>query len=219
MLGVVFLMVILIDLSPLPLTPREQGTIRAAELVMYLLFVLEFVTRWWIAEDKRRFIKRNWFNLVVLLLPMLRPLMLARSVPALASSSGLTGIAGSHRGLAGLRELTRGRQLAYVVSLTVVIVLLATGSVFYLEHTVPGSPFTTFSETIWWAATLVTTINNDDDPVTGPGRIIALLVRIYAVSVFGYITASIATWFIGRNATPAVTGSDAGTGSAPSPGT
>lgn len=200
LLGVVFLLLVLLDLLPLPLSTTEQRVIRGAEVAIYALFVLEFVTRWSITDDKRRFLRRNWFNLLTLALPMLRPVAALRAIPILRSSQALTGLALSHRGLIGLRQLTRGRQLAYMVSLTTIVVLFAAGTVFYIEHAVRESPFTSFSEAVWWAATLVTTINSSDDPVTALGRVIALGVRVYAVSVFSLITASVATWLIGLDA-------------------
>ena len=49
-----------------------------------------------------------------------------------------------------------------------------------------------------WAATLVTTVNVGEDPVSGWGRVVAVLMRIYAVGVFGYLTASIASYFVAQ---------------------
>ena len=47
---------------------------------------------------------------------------------------------------------------------------------------------------------MVTTINNEKYAVTAEGRVIAILLRVFAVSVFGFITASIASYLIGKQA-------------------
>jgi hypothetical protein len=47
---------------------------------------------------------------------------------------------------------------------------------------------------------MVTTINNEKYTVTAEGRMILILLRVLAVSVFGFNTASIASYRIGRHA-------------------
>jgi voltage-gated potassium channel len=47
---------------------------------------------------------------------------------------------------------------------------------------------------------LVTSIGSDFWPVTTEGRILALLLSVYGLAVFGYITASFASFFVGRDA-------------------
>jgi voltage-gated potassium channel len=47
---------------------------------------------------------------------------------------------------------------------------------------------------------LVTTMGSEYWPRTPEGRILCLLVALYAFAVFGYVTATIATFFIGRDA-------------------
>lgn len=202
-LGVIFLIVVVIDFSGLPLTEWEQRWIRISEFAIYGVFIVEFLIRLGLAEQKSVFLRRNWAAVIALALPMLRPLLVVRAIPAVASGQTLAALAITRRGLVALRQITRGRQLAYVISLTTTVVLLGAGLTFYLEHEVPRSPLRSFGESLWWAATLVTTINSSDDPISVPGRIVALVLRIYAVSIFGYITAFIATWLIGEQRAPA----------------
>lgn len=211
MLGLVFLIIVVIDVSDLPLTPAEQDWIRFTEFAIYGVFIFEFGCRLVLSPAKVAFLRHNWVAILALALPLLRPLIVLRALPIAASGQGLAALAISHRGFAALRQITRGRQLVYVVSLTVTIVLLAAGAAFYLERYEPRSPIHSFGESLWWASTLVTTINSADDPVSGPGRIVALLLRVYAVSVFGYITAFIATWLIGDRGTAVAEGQGAAT--------
>jgi len=52
---------------------------------------------------------------------------------------------------------------------------------------VPGSPFANFWEALWWATTVVTTINVGIEPTTVEGRIVGLLLRVFGLGVFGYL--------------------------------
>lgn len=62
----------------------------------------------------------------------------------------------------------------------------------------PGSPFANFWEALWWATTVVTTINVGIEPTTVEGRIVGLLLRIFGLGVFGYLAGSIASFLVGR---------------------
>jgi voltage-gated potassium channel len=47
---------------------------------------------------------------------------------------------------------------------------------------------------------LMTTLGSEYWPQTPEGRVLCLLLSIYALAVFGYLTASIASFFIGQDA-------------------
>ena len=47
---------------------------------------------------------------------------------------------------------------------------------------------------------LLTTMGSGFWPVTAEGRVLAFLLSVYSIVVFGYITASFATFFIGQEA-------------------
>jgi voltage-gated potassium channel len=59
---------------------------------------------------------------------------------------------------------------------------------------------TSYGHALWWTAMLVTSIGSDFWPLTTEGRMLALLLSIYGLAVFGYITASFASYFVGRDA-------------------
>lgn len=60
--------------------------------------------------------------------------------------------------------------------------------------------FVGYADALWWAAMLLTTMGSGYWPVNAEGRLLALLLSIYGFAVFGYITASFATFFIGQEA-------------------
>ena len=156
--------------------------------------------RFVVAPAKGRFLRANVLTAVSLAVPALRPLRALRAATALRSIHLLRVLSGANRGMRALRQITRGRQFAYLATLSLVVTLLGAGSVAYFDRGVAGAQITSFGEGVWWAGTLVTTINSGVDPVSVEGRVIAVLMRVYALSVFGYITASIATFFIGQAA-------------------
>lgn len=47
---------------------------------------------------------------------------------------------------------------------------------------------------------MITTMGTDTLPVSSEGRLLSLLLALYGFSVFGYVTASVASFFIDRDA-------------------
>jgi hypothetical protein len=50
-----------------------------------------------------------------------------------------------------------------------------------------------------WTAMLLTTMGSDHWPRTPEGRVLCLLLAIYAFAVFSYVTASITAYFVGKD--------------------
>jgi voltage-gated potassium channel len=57
---------------------------------------------------------------------------------------------------------------------------------------------TSYWDALWWTAMIMTTIGSDYWPKTAEGRILAFLLSVYAFSIFGYVTAALASFLIGR---------------------
>jgi voltage-gated potassium channel len=57
-----------------------------------------------------------------------------------------------------------------------------------------------FGTALWWTAMVLTTMGSEYWPTTPEGRLLCVLLALYAFTVFGYVTATLATFFIGRDA-------------------
>jgi voltage-gated potassium channel len=69
------------------------------------------------------------------------------------------------------------------------------------EREMNGSAaFSDFPASLWWTAMVMTTLGSDSWPTSLEGRILCFLLALYAFAVWGYITASLATFFVGRDA-------------------
>ena len=85
--------------------------------------------------------------------------------------------------------------------LTALVALLGAGGMLAFEPAseVEGS-FTSYGEALWWTAMLLTTMGSEFWPRTAEGRALCFLLSLYGFAVFGYITASFASFFVGRDA-------------------
>jgi voltage-gated potassium channel len=104
-------------------------------------------------------------------------------------------------GIAGLRQLRRvlvleSGPLLSVLLIFLMVLFLASVAVHFLERDAQPVAFGSVPATLWWAvATLTTTGYGDVVPVTPSGRLVAAVVMICGLGVFGLWTGILATGF------------------------
>ena len=199
-LGLAFLVLLGLDFAGAAATPGQRLWLDRALNAIWILFVLDFAVRFVVAPAKLAFLRANWLGAASLALPFLRPLRALRALRATRSLSLVRLLGGANRGMRVLQQVARGRQLAYVAALTVLVTLLSAVGALFFDRGVEGATIETFGDALWWATAMVTTINNEKYVVSAEARVVAILLRVFAVSVFGLVTASIASYFVGRQA-------------------
>lgn len=170
---------------------------------IYIVFIIEFLLRFSIAPGKRTFLKRNWLTLIALALPALRILRLARALRLLRFTRGLRLVrllTSMNRGLRSLGRAMQQRGAGYVGALTLAVTLTGAAGMLVFEGRGTHAPFGGYAEALWWTAMIITTLGSDYWPQTAEGRVLTLLLSIYAVGVFGYLAGSLASAFVGRDA-------------------
>lgn len=129
---------------------------------------------------------------------VLRILQTTRAVRGLRLLRVMTRTNRSMRSLAG--NFAR-RGFGYVVMTTAIITLVGAAGMYAFEQDAPNLPgFDSYSTALWWTAMLMTTMGSDYFPQTPEGRILCFILALYAFAVFGYVTATLATFFIGQDA-------------------
>jgi voltage-gated potassium channel len=108
-----------------------------------------------------------------------------------------------NRGLRSLARAMRRQGAGYVAVLTVIVTLAGAAGMLVFEGADKHGGFSGFGDALWWTAMLVTTVGSDYWPRTVEGRILALLIAVYAVAVFGYLAASLASYFVGNRSNDA----------------
>ncbi len=90
------------------------------------------------------------------------------------------------------------RAFGYVALLAVAVTFAGAAGMYTLEKPNPG--FTNFGMALWWSAMRIITAGSDYFPQTPEGRGLAFLLSLFGYAIFGYVTATLATFFIGRDA-------------------
>lgn len=203
-LGLIFLVLLVIEFTNVDLSETQQRWVGRLNWGIYVAFVFDFLLRFTIAPAKGTFLRQNWLGALSLTLPVLRPLRALRAVRVLRAARATRSLSlvrllgGMNRGMRLLRQLTRGRTFAYASALSVLAVLAGAAGALHFERDAAGASITSFGTALWWAATLVTTVNSGAEPVTLEGRIVGIILRLFGISIFGLVTAAITSFFLGR---------------------
>jgi voltage-gated potassium channel len=172
--------------------------------VIWIIFIFEFLIRLALAPHKIAFLKSSWLTVLALLVPALR---LFRALTFLRAARALRGIrlvrivGTANRSMNALKATLQRRGFTYVAGLTVVVIGLGAAGMLSFENAaeVDGG-FRTYGHALWWTGMLVASIGTDFWPSTTEGRVLAMLLAVYGLAVFGYITATFASFFVGRDA-------------------
>lgn len=174
---------------------------------IWIVFIVEFLFRLAVAPHRRRFLRRNWITALSLLLPALRVLRAARLVRLLRAGRAVRAVrvarllTSFNRGMRTLGSTMKNRGFPYVALLTGIVLLLGAAGMFTFEREGGNDTgFGSFGASVWWTAMILTTMGSEYWPRTSEGRLICLLLSIYAFAVFGYITATLASFFVGSDA-------------------
>lgn len=196
-LAVIWVALLVIELA-LALPPDLTDRIVKIDFTIWLIFVADFLIEFTLAPDKLSYVRSNSLALLSIVLPFARIARLAVVVRVLRPVSLVRITLITNRATQAIGDIFSEHGLKYVLALTVIVTFVGAAAVFFFERGVAGSQFTSLGDALWWTVTMVTTINIGFDPVTFEGRVIAVMLRVYAMGIFGYIAASIASYLIGR---------------------
>jgi voltage-gated potassium channel len=92
------------------------------------------------------------------------------------------------------------------------VILLGAAAGLLLETGARAATIKDFGDALWWSGALVTTVGSEVYPVTAGGRALGFALMLYAVGIFSYFIASIASVLVGIDAGRGSPGTDRGDG-------
>ncbi|HEY0736186.1 MAG TPA: ion transporter, partial [Herpetosiphonaceae bacterium] len=162
---------------------------------------------------------------ILRIVQVVRLLRVARAARSLRLLRVLTSL---NRGLRAVGKSMGRRGISYVIALTTIVTFAGAAGMYAFESPASvceeqadsteqagafsacldqaieaGSRLESYGEAVWWTAMTMTTMGSDYFPQTAEGRILGWLLALYAFAIFGYITATIASLFVGQDAVAA----------------
>lgn len=200
-LGFVWLALLVVDLVR-GLTPFLQSVSN----LIWIIFIVDFTLKFALAPAKIQYLKSNLLTLVALLIPALRVFRIFRAIRILQAARLARGVrfvrvlTSLNRGMKSLGASFGRRGFGYVAALTFLILLGGAAGMYAFERDADASGISSYGGALWWTAMLLTSIGSDYFPKTGAGRVLCFLLALYGFMVFGYMTATLSTFFVERDA-------------------
>src|SRR4051812_5600072 len=167
------------------LTRQAHDALDVALTAVWVLLGADYLVRLALARRRLRFVRRHLLDLLILVVPMFRPLRALRIITVI-------GVLNRQ-----LRDDFRGRVPIYVGATVGLVGFVAALAVLEAERSAPDASITTFGEAVWWTITTISTVGYGDRyPVTVEGRIVAATLMVAGIALLGVVTASIAAWFV-----------------------
>ncbi|MGL6316860.1 ion transporter [Vibrio sp. WXL103] len=178
--------------------PQEdvRQVLRVADTVVCLFFLLDFVLRFAKAPNKWAYMRWGWIDLLSSI-PLLDNLRYGRLV-SVARIFRIMRVIRSVKML--LTFVLRSRMqgtFSLVAAMSIILIVFGAVGILEFERDVAGANITNAIDALWWAFVTMTTVGYGDYyPVTTGGRMIATMLMISGVGLFGTFTGFVATWFV-----------------------
>jgi voltage-gated potassium channel len=181
------------------LSPEVVGNLDLLDWFIYACFATDFVIKLYLAPSVGEHLRRNWLDVIILALPLLRLLRIVRGSRLIRLLRAVRVLTFLSVWAKHLRGILAKRGLNIVLLATLGLVLISAGLVAAVERDAGGS-IKEFGDALWWAAATVTTVGYGDAfPVTVEGRGVAMFLMLIGIVFFGILTANIAAYFVESN--------------------
>jgi voltage-gated potassium channel len=194
----IFLGFVWLGLLVIELVSGLSPVLQFISVTIWGIFILDFIIKFALATVKVRFLKSNWLTAVSLIIPALRVFRVLRVLRVFRGVRLIRIFSSLNRSMKSLGATMSRRGFGYVVILAMVFTFGGAAGMYAIEKGNPG--FENYGSSLWWTAMRIITAGSEAWPMTSEGRALAFVLALFGYAVFGYMTATLATFFIGRDA-------------------
>jgi voltage-gated potassium channel len=183
-LGLLFLLVVLAE-------PRAEpgsglsGALSALSWLLWATFAVEYAARFTVADERRRFFRRTWWQLLFLALPFLRFLRLVQLVRVLRTSRVLSSAIRSTRSAGSLLS----SRLGWLASLTAITILAVSQLLFEFGEVTP------YGDALH-ATALAAIAGQPFGAEGGLAKVLEVGLAAFSVGVFATLAGSLGAYFL-----------------------
>ena len=166
-------------------SPSSQSILDGIQWVSWVAFAADLLFGIYKASNRVQFLKKHPLEILAVILPFLRPLRLLRFISF---------------GTLVFEKVNLGKSIAItfkVIVTALFLTYLAGIEITMAERAKPGATIESVGDGFWWAITTLTTVGYGDIyPTTTEGRFIAVGLMVSGICVLGFISATVAAWFV-----------------------
>ena len=185
LLAIAFLIAYSYPAFVINVSSSSQSILDGIQWVSWIAFATDLLFGISKSSDKVKFLKTHPLEILAVVLPFLRPLRLLRFISF---------------GTLVFEKVNLGKSIAItfkVIVTALFLTYLAGIEITMAERGKPGATINSIGDGFWWAITTLTTVGYGDIyPTTTHGRFIAVGLMVSGICVLGFISATVAAWFV-----------------------
>lgn len=159
------------------LSDYDESLFFTLDVFIWAIFAADLLVKLAVAPDRLGYARRHWLEVLIVLIPFIRPLRILRLFVFGARAFG------------GARRLV---NVDFLLVYAIGMVIIAATFVTSVER--GHDSITSFPDALWWSFVTVTTVGYGDlSPVTPLGRAIAIVLMLVGIGLFGGLTANLAS--------------------------
>ena len=163
------------------LPPSEEAVFLTFDWFIWAIFGIDLVIKLVLAPHRLAYLKRNWLEVLVVVVPFFRPLRLLRIFIF------------SSRAWVGMRRLA---NVDFLLVYGVGLVMIAATVVTSVEGG-EGASIRSFPDALWWSMATITTVGYGDMvPISTVGRAMGYILMLGGIAFFSGITANLASFLV-----------------------
>ncbi|MDO8572877.1 MAG: ion channel [bacterium] len=170
-----------------------KNSLDGLDWIIWFVFLVEYFTLVFLAEEKIYYIRRNILDLIIVFLPALRILRIARALEIFKSATVFSET---------FRELSLFLHHKKIYNLLfLAFFVTTTGGVLIHLVEAPSNPiFERYAHSFWWAmATMFTFGHSGISPVSSAGQTIGVILALFGAGFALYFAFALVSWIAKRN--------------------
>jgi voltage-gated potassium channel len=196
LLSIVVLVALGVD-TVFKLPKQVSDILQTLDTLVCVLLLIDFGIRYHKAESKLAFLKWGWIDLIASI-PNVPILRVGRFVRILRILRLLRAIRATHIVTSVLLKNKLQTGVASVVLTAFLLVMFCSVGILICEQQNPAANIQTAGDAIWWSVSTISTVGYGDKyPITAEGRIVAMILMISGMGLFGIFSGLSASFFLG----------------------
>lgn len=194
-LSVIALLALFVE-RVVPLGPEQRRVLEVFDWALCAVFFVDFLITLRGAARKWRYLATwGWLDLLSSI-PAVAAFRIARSARIVRILRVLKIVRASRILARSFRSRRVESGLSAVGILAISVLLVASVAILQVER-VDGANILGAGDAVWWALSTMTTVGYGDRfPVTAEGRLVAGLLMVAGVGLFGTLSGFLAAWFV-----------------------
>lgn len=174
------------------LSPKVNSIVNIIDVVIYFIFLSDYLIRILTSKDRKRFFKHNVIDTIAIF-----PFMLFMESNFGSVFKLIRVVTYVLRLVGNVKEILFTNGFIYALGSTVLITFIGSLGIYVFEHGTEN--ISDYGDALWWSFVTVTTVGYGDiSPSSGAGRFIACILMITGIGFLSMLTSTISTFFFSK---------------------